>query len=717
MILARSTKQYALIGLLSVLLMAGVVSAIRMYLHNPSLGLPYRDSFAQGEADEWKALGGTWELANGTMRNNSDERGAKLLTGSRYWTNYSIEADVFLLGVSGDAGLIIRSSNEEQGVNSYSGYYAGIRTGDSTLVLGRADHSWLEASNQRAVPGGIHPFHWYHLKLLAYNCEIGVAVTSKDSASPTAFGVSDSGCLRSGRVGLRSYSSGGIWRNVIVKTANQKDFQALLAGNDLDNSETQKDFNAQDSESIRERRIQQEEQVLSLPGNDAQTIGSLRLTSLSTPSSATVRGVVVSVAPRLYVQDSTGGVYVEPLHSPLLRVGDEVEVSGESHPSDFSSTLSNATVRVLWVRTPIPPVAVTASQAATGKFDATFVEMRGRLTGKERGASNTLILDLTEGSQSFKAIMNPGRSDPRFNQLKPNSTLRLRGICVVDPSITDGNTPFEILLRSNEDLDLIAGPPWWSTGHILTLLAIFLFLTLASVSLYHRVENWRLRAILEERERLAHEMHDTLAQSFAGIGFQLQAIRNRLTPEMTAIDQQLEFASDLVRHSHDEARRSIATLRTEDFRSEDVLTALNQCAHQMVDGGRVQVAVLETGIARSLPLRTTDTLYRIGQEAIANAVRHASATTISIRMKYEDRSICLEIQDDGSGFVEDKGRFGFGIRGMRRRAQGIHARFDVQSSPGNGTRICVNVPMPPRPTAFSRLKSIWSTLNEKRIHV
>ena len=713
---ARETKRSLLFAATAGLLLFGVVCAARAYLHSPDRGLPYRDLFAQGKADEWKALGGTWELVNGTMRNDSDERGAKLLTGSPYWTNYSIEADVYLLGVSGDAGLIIRSSNEEEGVNSYSGYYAGIRTGDSALVLGRADHSWLEASNQRTVPGGIHPYQWYHLKVLAHDCKIAVALTTKNSKTPSAFGVTDSGCLRSGRMGLRSYSSGGIWRNVVVQAATQKDLEDLLAGGPA-REEPPRDLVAQESESIRERQMEQEQQILATPDTDNQSIGSLRLTSFSTPTKATVRGVVVLVAPRLYVQDSTGGVYVQALHAPLLRVGDEVEVTGESHPSDFSGTLRQAMVRVLWVRTPIPPVSVTASQAATGRFDATFVEVRGRLAGKERGSGNTLILDLDEGSQSFRAIMNPGRSDPRFNQLKLNSTLRLRGICVVDPALTSSLTPFVILLRSNEDLDLIAGPPWWSTGHILALIGGVLFLALAGVSLYHRVENWRLRAILEERERLAHEMHDTLAQSFAGIGFQLQAIRNGLTPETTTLGQQLELASNLVRHSHDEARRSIATLRTEDFRSEDVLSALGQCAHQMVDGGTMQVATSEEGAPRSIPLRTTDTLYRIGQEAIANAVRHAEAKTIFIRLLYNDNSVRLEVEDDGRGFVRDKGRLGFGIRGMRRRAQGIHARFDLQSDAGKGTRIRVDAPLPPRPTAFSWLKSMWFTLIEKRIHV
>jgi hypothetical protein len=78
-------------------------------------GLPYSDSFAKGGGDEWKAFGGTWQLVDGSMRNDSDERGAKLIAGSNRWRDYSLEADIMLLGRDGDAGLIARSNEEEQG--------------------------------------------------------------------------------------------------------------------------------------------------------------------------------------------------------------------------------------------------------------------------------------------------------------------------------------------------------------------------------------------------------------------------------------------------------------------------------------------------------------------------------------------------------------------------------------------------------------------------
>lgn len=697
------------------LITVGLVT-LRAYRRSATYGLPYHDSFARGSSDEWRAIGGTWELAGGTMRNDSDERGAKLLTGSPYWRNYSIEADIYLLGMSGDAGLIIRSDNEEEGVNSYSGYYAGIRTLDNVLVLGRAEHSWLEATNQRRVSGGVRPFQWYHLKLLAYECQIAVALTSGVQSDRTAFGVADSDCLRSGRIGLRSYSAGGIWRNVTVRSATEQDLRNLLAGADLRDTDSEKDAVIQDSESIRERQLQQEEQALAASDPQTRSIGSLRLTSFAAPTTATVRGVVILAAQRLYVEDSTGGVYVNAVHAPLLKVGDEVEITGESHPSDFSSILEKATVRVLWARTPVPPVSVTASQAATGKFDATFIEVHGRLTSKQRGPGNTLMLDLDEGSQSFRAIINSGRSDLRFNQLKPNSTLRLRGICVADPALTNSLTPFVLLLRSNEDFDLISGPPWWTTGHIVALIALVLLLALLGVSLYHRIENWRLRAILEERERLAHEMHDTLAQSFAGIGFQLQAIRNGVTEEMPTLRQQLDLACSLVRHSHEEARRSISSLQTEDFRSEDVLIALDFSARRMVGGGAVQIASEREGDSRPLPLRITDALYRIGQEAIANSIRHAVPRVVIIRLTQSPQRVQLEVEDDGIGFSQVKGQLGFGIRGMRRRAHAIGATFQIRSNPGAGTRISIDAPVPPRLTPLSRIKIAVAKMMEHRIH-
>jgi signal transduction histidine kinase len=687
------------------------------YSHSPTYNLPYHDSFVDGKAGEWKAFGGTWEVADGAMRNDSDERGAKLITGSPSWRNYSIEADVSLLGADGDAGLLLRSSDEEQGVDSYSGYYAGIRSLDNSLVLGRANHGWME-DVLKLSPVKPHGPLVYHLKLLAYDCQIVAMATGTSHNPPVTESVTDKNCIASGRAGLRSYASGGVWRNVVIRPSSRQELNAMLEQGQQNNSASAKAIFDRDHEIL----------GFNSPGPlrdldkfhsslNTQPISSLRLVSLAKPSTATVRGNVILTSPVLFVQDTTGGVYVpNPVTSPLLKVGDQVEVTGSVKAGDFSSTLEHAMIRVLWEGTPVPPVTVTASQAATGDFDASFIEVEGRLHEKQYGPNNTLLLDLDDGSQSFRAIMNQGRGDALFRGLKAGSLLRLRGVSVVDPTFTHNLTPFILLLRSADDVDVLAGPPWWSAGHLAALAIGFLLLALVVNFLYHRVENWRLRAVLEERERLAHEMHDTLAQSFAGIGFQLEAIRSGVPEAFPVTHQQLNLASDLVRHSHEEARRSIATLRPDSHGPSDLLGALDLCAKRMVEGGSVEVVAASAGEMVSIPLRITDTLYRIGQEAIANSVRHANATRLEISIEFATGTVRLNVADNGIGFIQGMDLSGFGVRGMRKRAASISATIQIVSSQQGGTLVQTTAPLPARITFASWPKLLWLYLRRNTFH-
>ncbi len=705
-------RRWSITAVLMCALLALAGFGLRAYLRSPNRELPYHDSFAQSTADEWQAFGGTWEIVKGSMRNDSDERGAKLLTGSRYWRNYLIEADIMLLSEGGDAGLIIRSSDEEQGVDAYTGYYAGLRSRDNALVLGRAGHGWMEATVTLAPGHGqIKALQWYHLKLLAYGCQIVASATISPETQPTFAKVVDKHCISTGRAGLRSYVSGGVWRNVVIRAASRKDLLAITGP-------------AKTAGSISEQAAPGEESGIlgfSAPtargdaytfhsSSNTQSISSLRLASFDGLHTATIRGSVILTAPMLFVQDSTGGVSVPEPISPSLKVGDQVEVTGQVHTTDFTSSLEHATVHALWEGTPTPAVTVSASQAATGAFNATFIEVEGRLRKKAYGPGNTLLFDFDAGSQSFRAIMSRGRGDYLFAKLKPNSLLRLRGVCVVDPAYTHNLTPFVLLLRSPEDVDVLAEPPWFSAGHLLTLAFGILILALFANYFYTRVEHWRLRAVLEERERLAHEMHDTLAQSFAGIGFQLEAIRSGVPDELPTTHQQLNLATDLVRHSHEEARRSIATLRPESLESGDLLSALEACARRMVEGGSVQILASSSGDIRNLPLRITDTLYRIGQEAIANAVRHAHSATIKISLHYAKNIVTMLIADDGFGFAQSGSLSGFGVRGMRKRAVSISSRFEIVSAPGEGTQVRVDALLPPRITFLSWPQFLWKFL-------
>jgi signal transduction histidine kinase len=263
------------------------------------------------------------------------------------------------------------------------------------------------------------------------------------------------------------------------------------------------------------------------------------------------------------------------------------------------------------------------------------------------------------------------------------------------------DTPFELSDRPSEDREAVSGPPWWSPRTLIFTGLAVLGIVFLSQHLYLLATHWRLRAVMEERAHLAHEIHDTLAQSFAGIGFQLQAIRNSMPPNSSALERQVDLAMELTRSSHDEVRRSIASLRPETHGQIGLVPALRSCAERMITDGSVKVETYcgdgaMTIPPRIIPPRIKDTLIRIGKEAIANSIRHADPSTIRIRVHHHRASICLSVEDDGVGFVTNGDCAGFGLVGMRKRAESISATLFVRSMPGSGTQVEVRAPLKAR---------------------
>jgi signal transduction histidine kinase len=249
---------------------------------------------------------------------------------------------------------------------------------------------------------------------------------------------------------------------------------------------------------------------------------------------------------------------------------------------------------------------------------------------------------------------------------------------------------------------------WSADPFVLTGLATLGILFLCR-HLYLLAKRWRLRAVVEERAHLAHEMHDTIAQSFAGIGFQLQAIRNSVPPNSSALERQVDLAMALTRSSHEEVRRSIASLRPETLSHIGVLPALRACAERMITDGSVKVETYCGDGAMTIPPRIKDTLIRIGQEAIANSIRHAGPSTIRIRVRHHRASICLSVEDDGVGFMTDGDCTGFGLVGMRNRAESISATLVVRSTPGSGTQVEVRAPLNTRFSIVAWPKLLFHT--------
>jgi len=212
---------------------------------------------------------------------------------------------------------------------------------------------------------------------------------------------------------------------------------------------------------------------------------------------------------------------------------------------------------------------------------------------------------------------------------------------------------------------------------------------------YIKVERSKMRAILHERERLAHEMHDTLAQSFAGVGFHLQGVRNSVragTMKSDDLLDKLTLACDLVTRTHRDASSEIAALHPGGDDGADLLTLLERCTSTMLEGNHLPMKLVREGTPHNISLAVRDALFHVGREAITNILRHAKASTITMRLRYEFRALTLEVSDDGCGFDYDKHANGFGLRGMQARCAAVGASLQIISNARQGTYVRIQTP-------------------------
>ncbi len=212
----------------------------------------------------------------------------------------------------------------------------------------------------------------------------------------------------------------------------------------------------------------------------------------------------------------------------------------------------------------------------------------------------------------------------------------------------------------------------------------------------HHVEA-RFSAVLAERTRIAREIHDTLAQGFVGISVQLELVAQMLTTSPQSVREQLNQTRKLVRDSLSEARRSIWNLRSNDAGTVDFASRFSTAIRQRTAGGPLETNIQFTGTYRPLPEEIESELLKIALEAVANVLQHAGATRVDIQVQYDVGRLKMQIEDNGVGLSADmpasRPEGHFGLIGMRERTQAIGGSFAVDSRPGAGARITVELPL------------------------
>jgi two-component sensor histidine kinase len=394
-----------------------------------------------------------------------------------------------------------------------------------------------------------------------------------------------------------------------------------------------------------------------------------------------------------YIQDATGGAELDSASIQGFRIGDELLVTGRVEDRETGLEFKDSRVELLWHGSPIPPLSVTPEDAALGKFPALLIEVNGRFVSLERLKGETW-LRLESGHQGFLARLETAGNRSLIPPIEKGSLLRLRGVCSLLPQDTQYQGGFGILLRSAEDVAVITGPPWWNLKHLIELGILLAVLAIAGHVSLVQVLKSRFRAIMAERARLGHELHDTLAQSFAGLSYQIQAARKAVPRTDNVLSRHLDVALDMVRHSHAEAHRSIMMLRPQELaEGANLPSAIQRALEESTVGCNLDTRFTINGSAGELPLMATDALYRIAQEAIANALRHGQPTAIEVALDYKPASVALTVIDNGRGFdTKASNSRGFGLAGIRERARALRGHCGLISEPGHGTRVHVEIP-------------------------
>ncbi len=430
-----------------------------------------------------------------------------------------------------------------------------------------------------------------------------------------------------------------------------------------------------------------------------------------------IRGIVTFAQKDsfIWIRDENTGLRIQASQPDTLAPGDKIDALGFPTFGLNTPQLEDAIFRKTGVTNPPPPITLNNFDDAFNHEDD-LVVVEGILT-QIQPFLNGVTLTLNKNNQLFKAILKISAAEPTYPNWQTGAKVRIAGICTLihdDPQPTAGiwlPKSFQILLRSPDDLIILQPSPWWTPQHIVWLLGgtsgALAFATgivvLLSRQRLRQQQQQRQRAeaefaaILSERNRLAREIHDTLAQGLTATSVQLRLARKKMngTPEIAS--RHLDSALGLVSDSLEEARSSIWNMRSHILENGGLVGALKGILAQMADGTETATQFEVSGRSRPLAPVIENNVLRIGQEAITNAIKHSGAKKIKVALNFGEKQFRLQVTDDGCGFDPQSpppSEGGFGLVGMRERTAELKGELDIRSDAQSpGVAITLNIPL------------------------
>jgi signal transduction histidine kinase len=455
-----------------------------------------------------------------------------------------------------------------------------------------------------------------------------------------------------------------------------------------------------------------------------------------------VQGVVTLQRPgqSLFIADETQGLYIQTAQADLVQAGDRVEALGFPSAGQYvAPILQDAIFRKIGTGPPPPGVSIAAADAQRDTNHAALVQIQARLVNRfER--RHDLLLELQSGSVVFDADLEKSQSQASvLDRIPDNSKVLVTGVCLVAEDqdwLTSRSRSFSLLLRSPGDVILLERPSWWTVRHTLWVLAgtasVFCA-SLAWVAVLRRqvqaqtkiiAEKIQREAALEERTRIARDLHDDLGASLTRISF-LSGFAQKGQHGPEEVREHLHEISD----SSQEAFQALDEIVWVVNPKNDTLENLNNyICHFAAHFFRGTPTRCRFDLASNLPdcplpTETRNNLFLAVKEALNNVRKHSGATEVVVRVRAgpasrqspprrddglsgsegtrqsEDGgaaspgpdtassySICIE--DNGRGFTQtDKHSLRNGLGNMRQRMETIGGKFELESGPGVGTKV------------------------------
>jgi len=398
---------------------------------------------------------------------------------------------------------------------------------------------------------------------------------------------------------------------------------------------------------------------------------------------------------------------IVPTPMPELRAGDEVEALGFPEMGEFSAMLADASLRITGHPDgPPAPIKPDQKQIGSGALDADLVTIEG-LVIQHLASDNTFIVRTP--TETLRVLAR-GWKPPA---IAPGSQARFTGIWLVTEvrstsrSYRAAPAAHELWLRSPADVVVLSAPSWWNSTKLSILLGVVAgaaLLVLIWAALLQRQVARQVKiievkaqreAMIEERQRIAREFHDTLEQELAGLSLRLDAAVPRVSDEKAK--GLLDQLRKLLFRLQTETRDFVWDLRDESQHSEPLETSLGILIDHLQTTTAIPLAYSSMADLPPVPALAQHHLLRIAREAVNNAIKYSAAKQVEITLSHASGAIHLKVRDNGAGFDIDGRAHAsghFGLQGMKERVRKLGAELDLRSKPGEGTTVEVVLAIP-----------------------